>query len=216
MREWKTREHKGKPFVMVNQFIQTITNGIHLICGVIAYLQSWLNKSHKRKITMSNFLENKTAMIDISEESPITIRIGFSRCFNPYEQQQIDDVAYYWTSCKAICAEDSDTVEWVAEDTIEIKADFDNGYFAGDLTHRDAITLGDSNFDIGLLKLFENGYKVKTKEGVGVEPATDMPVYIQFIYDETTIDIDSLKEQINYLRDDLTTMTLKYLEAIHR
>jgi len=134
---------------------------------------------------MYNATYENIILNDISQDSPVGLKLRFTLPLTPIEQGDIERVMLYWLRSTAITANTTPIIMfWEGCDTCVVYAMFHTGGFNGDLTHYSAAMLGMGKFKIGLCTLFTKGYTATTLTGLGCKPVRDVivPNSITFLY----------------------------------
>ncbi len=132
-------------------------------------------------------------------------------------QMTVEDVVTYWCDSNAI-TDGNYSYTWINKETLRVVANFRNGGFQGDLTHRNALTKGDGDFKIGLAKMFYLGHATKKRNG-GVKESAVYPIYIQVQYTSRFLNsqylISKLRQDANDKLDELAQWIDNLLDIIN-
>ncbi len=160
------------------------------------------------------------ALLDIDTVYPFGIEMGFKDedvvidYLSDSIKESITDVVEYWCKSTAITDGDSYKIQWTSPNTLTVNAAFWKGSFDGDLMHRKAITTGDGRFTIGLVKLFYEGYKPKTRHGNGVSRSRAIPLYIKCLHQDPCLSTDMLERFRNVTRKKLNSIISDLVETV--
>lgn len=129
-----------------------------------------------------NFNANGVSILQASAQTPTAIQIQYMYPLNHAQRKEVERVVGYWLGATAILDRNAPAMTaWTGENTLHVFAPFQTGAFKGDLMHRDSIGSGDGKFDIGLAKLFSEGYTTISGRGHGCKPGP-LPNAISFVY----------------------------------
>lgn len=161
-----------------------------------------------------NTLRNNTLVIGYKQETPKSITIGYPRSLVVQDRLKVQAVLSYWLSAHPICGNGSFEILWSDDfQNVTVVGDFSSGSFRGDLTHRDAIGVGEEGFDIGLARLLEEGHRPRTMRGTRVEVPGVKPLYIQLNHERITVEkIPGHVGQVEALRQEIHALSHKLQE----
>lgn len=166
----------------------------------------------------THYLEDGTHMIDITQATPVQVIVGFTQELNVEQSERAVLAATYWAGSPPLSGSQPTVHFSGMRDIMLVSANFENGYFDGDLTHHNAIGVGDDEFEIGLLNLLVNGRSPATKRGTMIMPVTLANVaYIQMVYDNREpitpkpdhsdhIDVKDLRDRVIEIEGTLATI----------